>query len=141
MYLDKLDGEISSEEYARLSNKLRSDLTDLKFTMEGLAGENGDCFDSGKRLLELAQKAASLNSAQIPAEKRELLNSVHSNSTWADETLTANFNKPFDMIAVSNQAYQRKKVTFHEENDLFNIWRPKAHGIEYWEIALYIGKL
>jgi len=53
MYMDKLDGEITSEDYTRLSNKLRSDLTDLKFIMEGLAGENRDCFDSGKRLLEL----------------------------------------------------------------------------------------
>lgn len=38
MYMDKLDGEITREDYTRLSNKLRSDLTDLKFTMEGLAG-------------------------------------------------------------------------------------------------------
>src|SRR6266571_8379756 len=73
---------------------------------------------------ELAQKAASLYSAQIPAEKRKLLNSVYSNTTWADGELNPNFRKPFDMIAVSNQAYKRKKATFPKKSDLFDNWRP-----------------
>ena len=85
--------------------------------------------DDGKRLLELAQKAASLCSAQIPSEKRKLLNLVHSNSTWADGELTANYRKPFDMIAVSNRAYQRKKATFQEKSDLLDIWRPLANAL------------
>jgi hypothetical protein len=83
MYMDKLDGVVSEEEYTRLSKKFRSELTDLKFRIEPLIGGNEDSIDSGKRLLELAQKAASLYSAQIPAEKRKLLNSVYSNSLWA----------------------------------------------------------
>lgn len=124
MYMDKLDGVISEEEYTRLSKKFRSDLTDLKFKVEQLEGNNEVSIDNGKRLLELSQKAASLYSAQIPAEKRKLLNSLYSNSTWAGGELTANYRKPFDMIAVSNSDYQRKKATFPEENDLFDIWRP-----------------
>ena len=124
MYLDKLDGIISNEEYTRLSKKFRSDLTDLKFRMEPLAVEKDDCLDSGKRLLELAQKAASLYSAQVPTEKRKLLNLVYSNSSWAGGELTPNYRKPFDMLAVSNQAYQRKKATFPEKSDLIEIWRP-----------------
>ena len=124
MYLDKLDGVINDEEYARLSNKFRGDLTDLKLKMEQLAGKNEDSIDSGKRVLELAQKAASLYSAQIPAEKRKLLNSVHSNSTLAGGKLSRNYRKPFDMIADLNSDYQRKKATFPKKNDLFEIWRP-----------------
>ena len=50
--------------------------------------------------------------------------SVYSNSTWTGGELAPNFRKPFDLIAVSNMAYQRKKATFPEENDLSNIWRP-----------------
>ena len=45
------------------------------------------------------------------------------------------------MIAVSNGDYQRKKATFPEENDLFDIWRPKDNGNEYWEIAFNIGRI
>ena len=124
MYLDKLDGIISNEEYTRLSKKFRSDLTDLKFRMEPLAVEKDDCLDSGKRLLELAQKAASLYSAQVPTEKRKLLNLVHSNSSWAGGKLMPNYRKPFDMIVEINHEYQRKKATFPEKSDLIEIWRP-----------------
>ena len=78
----------------------------------------------GNRVLELAQRAASLYSAQIPEEKRKLLSSVYSNSTWANGQLMVNFNKPFDIIAVTNEKYQMKKATFTEKSDLFEIWRP-----------------
>jgi hypothetical protein len=63
-------------------------------------------------------------SAQIPAEKRKLLNMVYSNSTWAGGELAPNYRKPFDMIAVYNQAYQREKATNPKKSDLFDIWRP-----------------
>jgi hypothetical protein len=90
--------------------------------LEGLAEAKEVRIDEGKRLLELAQKAASLYSAQVPAEKRKLLNVVYSNPTWAAGELTPNSRKPFDMIAVSNGDYQRKKATFPEESDLLNFW-------------------
>ncbi len=124
MYLDKLDEVISEEEFTQLSKKFRSELTDLKFNIEQLAGEMGVSIDNGKRLLELAQRAATLYSAQIPSEKRKLLNMVHSNSTWAGGILTPNYRKPFDMIAVYNTDYLKKKATFPQKNDLFEIWRP-----------------
>lgn len=126
MYLDKLDEVISEEEFTRLSKKFRSELTDLKFNIEQLAGEMEVSIDNGKRVLELAQKAATLYSAQIPAEKRKLLNMVHSNSTWAGGKLSLNYRKPFDMIAASNAEYQKEKVTFPEKSDLFEIWRPRV---------------
>ena len=50
--------------------------------------------------------------------------SVYSNSSWTGGELTTNFNKPFDMIAVYSFDYLRKKVTFPEKSDLFDIWRP-----------------
>ena len=37
--------------------------------------------------------------------------------------LTANYRKPFDMIAVTNGEYKRKKVTSPEKNDLLTIWQ------------------
>jgi len=118
MYLDKLDEVISEEEFARLSKKFRSGLTDVKFTIEKLAGEKDGSIDNGKCVLELAQKAATLYSAQIPGEKRKLLNMVHSNSTWAGGILTQNYRKPFDIMAVYNTDYlkkrplSRRKMTF-----------------------------
>ena len=122
MYLDKLDGNLNEEEYRRFSSKFRSELTDLKFNLEQLQASNDiKTFDS-TRVLELAQKAATLYSAQISDEKRKLLNSVCSNSTWAGGELTVNFRKPFDMIAITNDEYKRKKATNPERSDLFENW-------------------
>jgi hypothetical protein len=72
--------------------------------MEQPAGEKESTIDNSTRILELAQNAARLYSAQIPEEKRKLLISVYSNSLWAGEDLVPNFRKPFDIIAVSNEA-------------------------------------
>jgi len=77
-------GIICDEVYVRLRKKFRSELTDVKFRKGGLTEEKEGCIGNGRRLLELAQKAASPHSAQIPAEKRKLLNSVYSNSTWTN---------------------------------------------------------
>jgi hypothetical protein len=129
MYLDKLEGIIGDEEYVRLSKKFRGELTDAKFRIEGLAEGKEVCIDNGKRLLELAQKAASLYSAQIPSEKRKLLNLVYSNSIWAGGELASNYRKPFDLIADSNQTYQREKATNPKKSDLFDIWRPLVDAL------------
>ena len=100
-------------------------MTDLKFRMEQMAGESEGNIDSGKRVLELAQKAASLYSAQVTAEKRKLLNLVYSNSTWAGGELVPNFRQPFDLLAETNREYKKEKATFLEKSDLFEIWRPR----------------
>ena len=90
--------------------------------------------DNGKRVLELAEKAASLYSAQIPAEKRRLLNLVHSNSFWVGGKLVPNYRKPFDMIVKTNHEYQIKKATSLVKSDLFDIWR---EGLEKNRILLF----
>lgn len=83
IYMDRLDGIIDEEVYKRLSNKFRSEVTDLKFRMGQLTAENKENTDSASRLLELAQKAASLYSMQDRDEKRKPLDFVYSNSSRA----------------------------------------------------------
>jgi hypothetical protein len=78
--------------------------------------------------------AASRYSAQIPAKKRKLLNSVYSNSSWEGGEQEPNFNKPSDLIAVSNQAHQIKKATFPEKNDLLVIWRPLVDALRTFTV-------
>ena len=86
--------------------------------------ENDTCIDSKSRVLELAQSAVQLYSAQVPEEKRKLLNLVCSNSVLACGEVTPNYRKPFDMIAVTTDEYKQKKVTNPKKSDLFDIWRP-----------------
>jgi hypothetical protein len=59
-----------------------------------------------------------------PHEKRRLLNFVGSNSTWKDQTLTATFRQPFDILAVTNTAWQREKAAGATSSDLRPIWLP-----------------
>ncbi len=126
MYLDKLDGVLDEEEYRRLSNKFRSDLTDMKFRLEQLQLQNEAKVMGKDRVLELAQNAVNLYSAQFSDEKRKMLNCVYSNSTWSGGELAANYRQPFDMIAVTNDEYKKEKVTNPEKSDLFDIWRPRV---------------
>ena len=105
-----------------MSNKFRGELSDIKCRMEQIGQENGENIDSAARLLELSQKAASLYLKQIPSEKRELLNLVYSNSTFGSGELRPNFRKPFDLLAVTNMEYQKKKATSHGESDRFDKW-------------------
>ena len=119
LYLDRLDGVLDEDEYKRLSNKFRNDLSDIKSNIDRINAQNEANINDGRRVLELAQKAASLYSAQIPEEKRKLLSTVCSNSTWGGGELTANFNKPFDIIAITNDEYKEKKAISPKKNDLF----------------------
>jgi len=57
-------------------------------------------------------------------EKRRLLNFVCSNSIWKDGKLIPNYRKPFDLLAVTNVAYQKEKATFPSKSDLLDIWLP-----------------
>jgi hypothetical protein len=84
-------------------NIVGADLTDLKLRIEGLRREK--------------------RSASTMARAR-------SNSTWAGGELASNFRKPFDLIAVSKKAYQRKKATNPKKSDLFDIWRATAYRNE-----------
>ena len=58
-----------------------------------------------------------------------MLNLAYLNSSWAGGELAANFRKPFDMLAVSNQDHLKEKATFPEKSGLFDIWRPLADAL------------
>jgi hypothetical protein len=76
------------------------------------------------RLLELAKKAYFLFKKQNPSEKRRLLDFVCSNSTWKHGTLTATFRQSFDLLTVTNTAWQNEKAAGASSSDLRPIWLP-----------------
>jgi site-specific DNA recombinase len=124
IYVDKLDGEISREFYEQKSNQWRLEQEAVLRKIEKHQGANRAYLDEGIRILELAQRAVFLYEKQTPHEKRRLLNFVLSNSLWKDGKLIPNYRKPFDLLAVTNSAYQQKKATSCSESDLFDIWLP-----------------
>ena len=111
------------------SAKWRKEQDDILRKIEQHKNADRAYIDEG--VLELAQKAARLYKKQSMAEKRRLLNFVHSNSSWKNGELTTNYRKPLDLLAVSNRTYTQKKTAFPVENGLFEFWLPIAdsnHG-------------
>jgi site-specific DNA recombinase len=80
--------------------------------------------EDGVRLLELAQKAASLYEKQEMREKRRILDFLFSNCLWKNGALIPHYRKPFDLLALTNSAYQKRKATSRAKSGLSENWLP-----------------
>ena len=123
-YLDRLNNVISLEQFEKLTKGWRQGHDELQRKVAMLENVNRSYIDDGVRVLELSQRAVTLYKMQSVEEKRELLKILHSNSTWTDGSLECNYRKPFDLLAVTNLAYQREKALFPTKEGLFDIWLP-----------------
>jgi site-specific DNA recombinase len=106
------------------SSEWRSEQADILRKVEQHQHANQTYLDEGVRLLELAQRATNLYEKQEMREKRRLLDFVFSNSTWKDGCLIPTYRKPFDMLAVTNEAYHKEKAAREDSDGLFTIWLP-----------------
>jgi len=72
-------------------------------------------------------------------EKRRLLNFLCSNSTWKEGRLYPKHQKPFDMLAVTNVAYQKKKAASpKKKSGHFDIWLPRTDSWNNWRATLVL---
>jgi len=101
MYIDKLDGKISSEFFDTKSAEWKKEQEETMEQIQKHQQANYIYINEGVRLLELAQSASSLFEKQNATEKRKLLNFVISNSVWDGRNLKAEFKQPFDIIVES----------------------------------------
>ncbi|MFZ5452535.1 MAG: zinc ribbon domain-containing protein [Thermodesulfobacteriota bacterium] len=124
MYIDKLDGKIAQEFYDRKNEEWRREQAEILRKIEKHQNANTAYLEEGTRILELAQHAVILYEKQDMPKKRRLLNFVLSISTWKDGRLTPGYRKPFDLLAVTNLAYQKKKALSPAKDGLFDIWLP-----------------
>jgi hypothetical protein len=99
MYIDKLEGRITTEMYDRHAGQWKPELDQLERAIEHhQAGSNKSYLPEGTQLLELVRILPELFERQPPREKRELLKFVISNSTWKEGTLTVIYRQPFDLF-------------------------------------------
>src|SRR5882724_493130 len=122
LYEDRLDGFIEPAFFERKAQEWKQAQKRLTDQIAEHQDSNHTYFQDGVRLLELSKKAYFLFEKQNPTEKRRLLDFVCSNSTWKDRTLTATFRQPFDLLAVTNTAWQRQKAAGANSGDLRPIW-------------------
>ena len=124
MYIDKLDGKITQVFYERKSEEWRKEQTEILRKIEKHEGANYTYLNEGVKLLELAQKAVFLYDKQNMLEKRRLLNFVLSNSSFKDGKINPIFRKPFDLLAVTNVAYQKEKAINCTKDGISEFWLP-----------------
>jgi site-specific DNA recombinase len=124
MYIDKLDGSIPQNQFDHMSESFRKEQSDLLRQIEQHQHANQTYVDEGVQLLELAQRATNLYERQEMREKRRLLDFVFSNSTWKDGRLIPTYRKPFDILAITNEAYHKEKAARSDSVGLFTIWLP-----------------
>ena len=127
-YTDKLDGQIDSERFERLSVEWREEVTELERQVQShrRATEDQSHLENGARILELAGKAHELYRKQNPGEKRRLLEFLVSNCTWKDQQLSAEYRQPFNMLAVTATEHRRREAAGTLPDDLSEIWLPTA---------------
>ena len=101
MYDDRLDGRITPEFYAEKAAGYEAEQIRVMAAIEEYRAENVTYLEEGVRILELAQSAHFAYLRQKPEDKRQLLDFVLLNSTWANGELSVTFRQPFDMLAVS----------------------------------------
>ena len=77
---------------------------------------------------ELAQQAATLYEKQEMKEKRRILDFLFSNCLWKDGDLIPNFRKPFDILALTNSAYQTRKAASRVKSGLSETWLPRINA-------------
>ena len=124
MYLDKLDGQITTEFFDRKKEEWNREQHDILYKIERHQSANRSYIEEGVRLLELLQGAVSIYESRDMAAKRKILEFVCSNSTWKEGILTPEYRKPFNILEVANREYRKKKAISGVENGLCTVWLP-----------------
>ena len=97
-YMDKLDGKITEEFWARQSAQWEREEEQIHLAMQAIEGASPDRIVEGVKILELANKAYFLYLKQPPSEKAKLLRIVLSNCTVDAASIYPTYRKPFDLI-------------------------------------------
>jgi DNA invertase Pin-like site-specific DNA recombinase len=97
-YMDKLDGSITDEFWARKNDEWRGEEKEVLFALQGLDQIQPERMLNAVRILELANKAHYLYVKQPPAEKARLLKTVLSNCSVDAVNIHPTYRKPFDLI-------------------------------------------
>jgi DNA invertase Pin-like site-specific DNA recombinase len=125
-YDDKLDGVIDALTFTQKSELWRADQERIQQAIADHRQADQSYMEEGAMLLELANRAVDLFEQQAPREKRRLLDFVVSNCTWANGRLTVEFRQPFDLLAVTNEAWRKEKATGGVSSGLSEKWLPET---------------
>ena len=124
MYMDKLDGRITSEFYDQRSAAWRGEQNVLLRRIQDIQKATPAPVDDAINLMHLTSRACELFMQQSAAEQRRLLQVVVEKSTWQDGTLRTTLFEPFEILRHSNQESNRKEKEIAGSGKDSEIWLP-----------------
>ncbi len=98
-YEDKLDGSITTDLWTRKSTEWQDELITVRQELAALEHASLSYFETGVRILELANSAYDSYLGRDATDKAQLLRKILSNSTFTRGTLYPTYKKPFDILA------------------------------------------
>lgn len=98
LYMDKLKGRITENEYDRFYQSLREQVTDVGIRIEQLQEAEDNYYITAKYVLNLTNRAHELFLSSEVEEKRQLIKLVLSNLRIENENVLYNVQKPFNLI-------------------------------------------
>lgn len=98
-YEDKLEGKIDDGFFQAKRAEWDRQRLEASEEVRRLSNVNAQSLDTAIRVFELANRAYDLVKDREPQEQRELLEILFSNFVLAEGRLSANWRKPFDILA------------------------------------------
>jgi len=98
IYIDRLDGRITDDEYDKFYQQFREKVTEIDTQLSMLQEAEDNYYLSAKYLLELANRAYELFESSEVEERRQLIKLVLSNLRVEDEFVRYDAIKPFDTL-------------------------------------------
>lgn len=98
LYIDKLKGSITDNEYDKFYQKFKDQALDINLRLEQLQEAENNYYVTAKYLLDLTNRAYDLFMSSEVEEKRHLIKLILSNLELNDENIVCNVISPFDMI-------------------------------------------
>ncbi|RLC33154.1 hypothetical protein DRH14_05345 [Candidatus Shapirobacteria bacterium] len=98
IYIDKLDGRITDDEYDKFYQLFREKVAEIDTRLEMLQEAEDNYYVSAKYLLELANRAYELFKNSEAEERRQLIKLVLSNLRVEEKFVRYDAIKPFDTL-------------------------------------------
>ena len=122
MYMDKLDGRITSEFFDQRSAAWRDEQDALLRKIQDVQKATPVPIDEAIDLLQLTSRACGLFAQQPAAEQRRLLQVVIEKAAWQDGALRTTLFEPFEILRHSNQESHRKEKEIAGSGQDLEIW-------------------
>ncbi len=98
LYLDRLKGRITENDYDRFYQSLKDQMTEVTVRIESLQTAEDNYFMTAKYVLEIVNRAYELFTSSEVEEKRQLIKLILSNLRMEGENIDWDVQKPFDLF-------------------------------------------